>query len=154
MTAASIMDTAPAVLKSTDTIREAANCIMEHRYRSVPVLDPDGRYLGVFGVNCLLRLVLPKAAIMEHGLADVSFIRDSLTDLHERLREVEDLPVTHCLNVGVEAVPPDEPLEETLLRLYRTKSSIPVVAPDSGKLLGMISYWDVGRHIQSAPEAH
>ena len=150
MSAASIMDTTPAVLKATDTIREAARCIMEHRYRSVPVLDPNGCYLGVFGVNCLLRQVLPKAAIMEDGLDDVSFIRESLTDLHERLREVEDLPVTKCLNVGVEPIPPDTPLVETLLRLYRTKSSIPVVDPDSGKLLGMISYWDVGRHIQSA----
>lgn len=152
MTAASIMDTAPAVLSSTDTIREAANCIMEHRYRSVPVLDQNGCYLGVFGVNCLLRQVLPKAAIMEDGLEDVSFIREDLTELHERLREVETQLVTQCLNRGVEPVPPDMPLVETLLRLYRTRSSIPVVDPDSGKLLGMISYWDVGRHIQQAPE--
>ena len=153
MTAASIMDATPRTLKSTDTIREAARCIMEHRYRSVPVLDPNGRYLGVFGVNCLLRQVLPKAAIMEDGLEDVSFIRESLGDLHERLREVEHQPVTQCLNVGIEPIAADTPLVETLLRLYRTKSSIPVVDPDSGRLLGVISYWDVGRHIQSAPES-
>lgn len=146
------MDTAPAVLHSTDTIREAAHCIMEYRYRSVPVLDQNGCYLGVFGVNCLLRQVLPKAAIMEDGLEDVSFIREGLSELHERLREVEAQPVTQCLNRGVEPVPPDMPLVETLLRLYRTRSSIPVVDPDSGKLLGMISYWDAGRHIQQAPE--
>jgi len=150
MSAADIMDTAPAVLQSTDTIREAAKCIMEHRYRSVPVLDPDGCYLGVFGVNCLLRQILPKAAVMEDGLEDVSFIRETLGDLHERLRELEEQPVSVCLNAGVEPVPPDTPLVETLLRLYRTRSSIPVVDPDTGRLLGMISYWDVGRHIQSA----
>jgi CBS domain-containing protein len=54
------------------------------------------------------------------------------------------------MNTDVEPVPPDKPLVETLLILYRTKNSIPVVDPDTGKLLGMISYWDVGEHILSA----
>ena len=150
MTAASIMNPHPAVLKSTDTIGAGARCIMEHRYRSVPVIDSDGCYLGIFGVNCLLRQVLPKAAIMEDGLDDVSFIHETLAELHDRLHEVEALQVTVCMNGEIEPVAPDTPLVETLLRLYRTKSSIPVVDPDSGKLLGMVSYWDAGRHIQSA----
>ncbi len=41
-------------------------------------------------------------------------------------------------------------LVETLLLLYRNKTSIPVVSPDTGRLLGMISYWDAGEHILSA----
>jgi CBS-domain-containing membrane protein len=123
---------------------------MEHRYRSVPVVDEDGCYMGMFGVNCLLRQVLPKAAIMEDGLENVSFIHETLADLHERLREVEDEPVTVCMNTEVETLPPDTPLIKTLLLLYRTKTSIPVVETGTCKLLGMISYWDVGRHILSA----
>jgi CBS domain-containing protein len=54
------------------------------------------------------------------------------------------------MNTNVETVPPDTPLIETLLLLYRTKASIPVVEPGTCKLLGMISYWDVGQHILSA----
>ena len=150
MTAARIMLPNPTVLKPKDLISTAARCIMEHRYRSVPVVDEDGCYMGMFGVNCLLRQVLPKAAIMEDGLDNVSFIHETLADLHERLREVEDEPVTVCMNTNVETVAPDTPLIETLMLLYRTKASIPVLEPDSCKLLGMISYWDVGRHILSA----
>ena len=150
MTAATIMLTNPTVLKPTDFISTAARCIMEHRYRSVPVVDEDGCYMGMFGVNCLLRQVLPKAAIMEDGLENVSFIHETLADLHERLREVEDEPVTVCMNTEVETLPPDTPLIKTLLLLYRTKTSIPVVETGTCKLLGMISYWDVGRHILSA----
>jgi CBS-domain-containing membrane protein len=144
------MDPNPTVLKATDSISTAARHIMEHRYRSVPVVDEDGCYMGMFGVNCLLRQVLPKAAIMEDGLDNVSFIHETLADLHERLREVEDEPVTVCMNTNVETVSPDTPLIETVLLLYRTKASIPVVKPGTCKLLGMISYWDVGRHILSA----
>lgn len=150
MTAATIMLTNPTVLKPTDFISTAASYIMEHRYRSVPVVDEDGCYMGMFGVNCLLRQVLPKAAIMEDGLDNVSFIHETLADLHDRLREVEDEPVTVCMNTNVETVAPDTPLIETLLLLYQTKTSIPVVEPGTCKLLGMISYWDVGRHILSA----
>jgi len=150
MTAALIMDPNPTALKPTDLISTAARYIMEHRYRSLPVVDEEGCYMGMFGVNCLLRLVLPRAAIMEHGLDNVSFIHETLADLHDRLREVEDEPVTICMHVEVETVPPDNPLVDTLLLLYRTKTSIPVMEPDTCKLLGMISYWDVGQNILSA----
>jgi CBS-domain-containing membrane protein len=93
---------------------------------------------------------MPRAAIMEYGLDNVSFIHETLADLHDRLREVEDEPVTICMHIEVETVPPDHPLVDTLLLLYRTKTSIPVMEPDTCKLLGMISYWDVGQHILSA----
>ncbi len=150
MTAASVMDPNPSTLKPTDVIGTAARCIMEHRYRSVPVVDSDGRYLGVFGVNCLLRLVLPQAAVMEQGLTNVSFVRETLGQLHARFRERENDPVSVCMNTGIQTVRPDTPLVETLLVLYNSRTSIPVVAED-GTLAGMISYWDVGRRILAAP---
>ena len=120
---------------------------MEKRYRSLPVVDEDGCYLGVFGVNCLLKQVLPKAALMEKGLTNVGFIHDSLADLHERLREKEDQPISICMNTDVRTIPPDTPLIETLLILHTQCASIPVVEEGSCKLVGMISYWDVGEKI-------
>lgn len=144
------MDPNPTSVKPTDLIRTAVAHIMKHRYRNLPVVDDDGCYLGVFGVNCLLKLVLPKAAIMEKGLDTVSFIHETLPDLHQRLREVENETVAVCMNTEVQTVAPDTPLVETLLILYRTKTSVPVVQPGTCKLLGMISYWDVGEAILSA----
>jgi len=150
MTASSIMDPHPTVLKPTDIIRTAMGYIMEHRYRNLPVVDDQGRYLGTFGVNCLLRLVLPKAALMEQGLESVAFVSESLHDLHDHLHELEDKPISLCMSTDVTTVPPDEPLVETLLILYRAKNSIPVVEPETGKLLGVISYWDAGEKILAA----
>lgn len=150
MSAASVMAQRPTVLQPTDIIKTAAAYIMEHRYRNLPVVDEDGRYLGVFGVNCLLKLVLPKAAIMKKGLDSVSFIHESLSDLHQRLREVENEPISVCMTTDLATVRPDTPLVETLLLMYRTKSSLPVVDPESGRLMGMISYWDVGEKILAA----
>ena len=149
-TASSVMDPHPTVVKATDLIHSAIEHIMKHRYRHLPVVDNEGRYLGIFGVNCLLRLVLPKAAVMDRGLNNLSFIHETPGDLHDRLLEYENEPVTTCMRTNIQAVYPDTPLVETLHQLYKTECCVPVVAPDSGKLLGMISYFDVGRHVMDS----
>jgi CBS-domain-containing membrane protein len=146
-TARDVMDPNPTVLSATDTVGTGIGYIMSGRFRNVPIVDPSGCYLGVFGVDCLLRLVLPKAALMEHGLTDISFVSDSLKDLRRRLRESEDQPVTICLSDEATVIAPDTPLLETLLLLHRTRRSIPVVNPEDGCLVGVVSYWDVGKAI-------
>jgi CBS domain-containing protein len=146
-TASAVMDPHPSVLHADETITKAVAIIMEHRYRNLPVVDSDGRYLGVFGINCLIRLILPQAALMERGLESLSFVSDTLHDLRRRLGEHMDDPVRVCMGEEVRVVRPDTPLIETLLILYRTRTSLPVVDPDSGLLVGMISYWDVGERI-------
>jgi len=150
MTAKSVMDPHPCILNPSDTIKTAAGYIMEHRYRNLPVVSDDGVFLGVFGVNCLLRLVLPKALFIDKGLDNVGFIHESLHDLHDRLREVENEPISVCMRQDAPTVSPDTPLVETLLLLYQQRTSIPVVVQGSGKLMGMISYFDVGEKILSA----
>ncbi|MFY9973996.1 MAG: CBS domain-containing protein [Chromatiaceae bacterium] len=146
-TARDVMDPNPTVLAATDTIAKGIGYIMENRFRNVPIVDDQGRYMGVFGVGCMLRLVLPRAALMEHGLTDISFVSDSLKDLRRRLREFEDKPVTICLSDEATVIEPDMPLLETLLVLYQTRRSVPVVDPKERRLLGVVSYWDVGRAI-------
>jgi CBS-domain-containing membrane protein len=84
---------------------------------------------------------------MEHGLTDISFVSDSLKELRRRLKESEDKPVTVCLSDEATVIPPDTPLLETLLVLHQTRRSVPVVNPDDGCLVGVVSYWDVGRAI-------
>ena len=150
MTATSIMDHNPTVVKPTDMIKTAIGYIMDNRYRNLPVVDEDGHYLGSFGVTCLLKNVLPKAVLMKHGLTSVPFLQETLADLHNRLRELENKPVAMCMNTDAVTIPPDTPLVQSLLILYKTRDSLPVVDTDSGKLLGVISYWDAGEKILSA----
>ncbi len=147
MFADAIMDPEPTVFKSSQKIRTAAHCILEHRFRHVPVVDDDGIYLGVFGVHCLLKLVLPKAATMGKGLNSISFVHENLQHLNARFLEVQDNPLSTCINKNITTVNPDTPLVESLLILYNNKASIPVVEKGSEKLVGMISYFDVGEKI-------
>jgi CBS domain-containing protein len=149
------MDPYPTVLHPDDHIRTAAEYVMKNRYRRIPVVDDEGRFLGVFGVNCLLRLVLPHAAIMDKGLDSVHFARETLADLYRRYMEKSDEKVVTCMDKGeVETVGPDTPLLEAALVLYRTRASLPVVDPETGKLVGVISYWDLGERVLEEGRDH
>ena len=150
MKAADVMDPHPSSLKPGDTIGYGAAIIMDHRYRNLPVVDDEGCYLGMFGINCLLKQVIPKAVLMHKGLENVSFIHESMHDLYERFAEARDKPIEFCMSHDIHPVAPNTPLTETLLQLYETRSSIPVVEPGSCRLMGMISYFDVGNKILQA----
>ncbi len=154
VTAEQLMNRHPVVLRDTDTIGTAAEQIMSHRFRSLPVVDQEGRFLGILGVSCMLRLVLPKAATLKKGLTGLPYLSNSLEDLRDRLNGVIDQPVTVCLDPDVPVVHPDTPMLETLLTLYRTKTALGVVEEKTRRLLGVISYFDVGERImaESAPK--
>ena len=153
MNASQAMDPNPTTLKAGDTIECAAKYIMKHRYRNLPVVDDNSCYIGMFGVNCLLKLVIPQAVFLPNGLENVSFIHESFEDLFNRFDEVKDQPISVCINKELKPVTPDTPLTETMLQLYKTRSSIPVVEEGSCKLLGMISYWDIGEKILAAGDS-
>lgn len=150
MTARLVMNTNPAVLRNTDKVSLAADHIMAQRCRRLPVVDEDGKYIGVFGINCLLRLVLPRALVMEGGLENAAFMKADLADLHRRFNKHMDDPISVCMGDVAQTVAPDTPLLETLRLLYNHKGSMPVVDPDDGKLLGVVTYWDVGAAILAA----
>jgi CBS domain-containing protein len=150
MTAATLMDPNPKVLHPEDSIITGIEIVMKYRYRRLPVVDAEGIFQGVFGVNCLLRMALPKAVVMEDGLENIHFVRETLPDLRRRLKEVENEPIAMCMRQESIQIAPDLPLLETLRTLYLACASLPVVDPDSGKLLGIISYFDAGEKIMSA----
>lgn len=153
MNASEAMDPNPTTLKPGDTVECAAKYIMKHRYRNLPVVDDNSCYVGMFGVNCLLKLVIPKAVFYPRGLENVSFIHESFEDLSDRFDEVKDQPISICINKEIKSVAPDTPLTELMLQLYNTRASIPVVEAGSCKLLGMISYWDIGEKIIAARDS-
>jgi hypothetical protein len=71
-----------------------------------------------------------------------------LDDLRARLKKYLDKPITLCLKENnVAVVHPDTPTVATLLTLYKTRSNLPVVEKDTGRLLGTISYYNVGAKI-------
>ena len=144
MTARLVMNDRPVTLRETDRLRDAAEIILTHHFRNVPVVDDTGRYLGVISSNRLLKAILPKAATMNEGMADLSFVKDTIEELRERWEESADLLVTAVMDTEIRTVTPDTSLTETLLELYHNRTSLPVVEEETGRLVGIVSHWGVG----------
>jgi len=143
MTAASIMNAQPVVLHDTDTIAHALAALQQHRARSLPVVDERNRFLGQFGMHAVLGLLLPRAATLNTGLRDLSFVADEPEHLRERLCHISGENVANHLEAAPDVVEPDTPLSEILLVLYRHGGNLAVVDKANGALAGVISPWDV-----------
>jgi CBS domain-containing protein len=149
MSLASLMHPNPVTVRANQTVGEAVGVLVQHTFRSVPVLGPDGVMIGQFGLHAMLRMLVPRIATDPDGLTDLSFLRDDLPDLQRRLRGFWDKPVGQFAENDAPIVHLDTGLGEVVLALYRSHDSLPVVDRASGRLLGIVSYWDVVRRLVS-----
>lgn len=143
----SIMSAPPAVLKPTDSVSFALRTMVEQRLPALPVVESDGRYLGMLPRSQLIALAMPRVLSHEdekHPLShmlQVGFIQESLADLQARMDAVANEPLSRHLDTEVPVLSPDTPLMNAILYLYRQRNILPVV--DNGKLVGIVSVWDV-----------
>lgn len=145
MTARLLMDPNPIRIHPSDTIGIAARKIMRRRYRSLPVVDDDRVFLGVVKVNHMLGIILPEHATgMSIEAATEAYRELSLDDLRENLDRMMNDPITPCIEEEPVTIAPETSLIETLLTMYHHERNLPVVDRETGKLEGMISYYDIG----------
>jgi CBS domain-containing protein len=141
MTCRTLMSRNPATLRPDDTVADAARRIAERKRLTLPVVEPDGCYVGLFGVPELLGLLLPAAAA-EGLLPDLAFLSDDTRALRERLAGRADEPVGPLAATDLPVLRPDTPLVEGLFLMRKHRSPLPVVAEEDGKLLGLLSFWE------------
>lgn len=143
MTARTLMNPNPMTLGPSDTVATAADRILKHHLRHLPVVDEQGRYLGTFSVYSLLKLTLPQAVLDKHGLDNVSFVTEHVSDLARRLGGRREEPVRNWLNIHEVAHPNTPAMKMMLLMLHGRTTSVPVVNKETGRLEGIVSFWDV-----------
>jgi CBS domain-containing protein len=147
MTFTETPSTAPVTLQPTDTVERAAELLVREGALALPVVGPSGAFVGLFGVRDLAALLLPRAVTLGVGLeelADLDFVADSLEELRERMAHVCHDPVADHLSDGANRVlHPDSSFTEALFLLHRSGRDLPVVDSSTGKLVRMVSPWDV-----------
>ena len=148
MTVENIMSFRLVKLKPTDRVCDALKIMHERQIRNLPVVKENDEFVGLFGIRPLIRLLLPKASQVDHGLKDLNFMPDSAGELYERLQEIGEKPVADFLE------------KKKHLTFCKPSTSFPAVMelldqiPDSSlpvivlkgkhkKLVGMVSAWDV-----------
>ncbi|MBL3601351.1 MAG: CBS domain-containing protein [gamma proteobacterium endosymbiont of Lamellibrachia anaximandri] len=148
MTAESIMSFRLVKLKPTDKVCDALRVMHAQQIRNLPVVDENDQFVGLFGIRRLTRLLLPKAAQMNLGLQDLSFMPDEMSEMAERIKEVSQRPVSDFLEKKKRLMfcKPSTGFPEVLELLDQSvDTSLPVIVlkGKKKKLVGMVSAWDV-----------
>jgi CBS domain-containing protein len=135
-----IMSTDVLTLGPDDTVEKAVELMIEHSVRNLPVVDGQGRLLGIFSTYRLLELLLPVAVTVFHGLTDLAFVEDSYDDVRERIRSLHGQRVRAVMRTkDFHSVRPDTPFIEGVLLLHKYRTRLPVV-DENGKLVGIAAY--------------
>lgn len=156
MTCAAMMSAPSVVLAPDDTIAYALRLMIEHRVVSIPVVNAQGRYLGMLPRSRLIGLAIPRVLSYEDAkyppnpLLEVGFIQESLADLQARLDAVSDQPVSAYLDANVPTLTTESPLMSALFYLHKLRTVLPVV--EEGRLKGIVSIWSVLASIGRIPE--
>jgi CBS-domain-containing membrane protein len=157
ITCRSIMASAHPVLTTGMTIIECVRRLLENRVLAMPVVDENGRYLGQFRKNQLISQVLPQAAVNDQRferiarMIDAGMLRDTMADVRERFAAIAHDPVTLHLDKAAPVLKPDQPLVAAMFYLFLGRNFLPVVEPETGMLVGVVSAWDVLENIILKP---
>jgi CBS-domain-containing membrane protein len=139
-----IMTVNPPTVRDTDSIAVATALLIEGRHLGLPVIDKDGRYIGMFGTDELLSLVVPRVAIAGSNVVpNLRFVGDNPNALGERFQQSAQQSVGTVADRNAIALGPDTPQIEAFRIFCRSRASLPVVEPGSRKLVGLVSYFDV-----------
>jgi acetoin utilization protein AcuB len=137
MTARDIMTADPATVTPAATIAEAWDLMRELDVRHLPVVEGEA-LVGMLSDRDL-------------GSLDVSRLltEEGADALRRRLAR----PVIQLMSADVVAVEPETEVSELVaLFLEHKVGAIPVVAPDTRQILGIVSYIDVLRVLQEVLE--
>jgi CBS domain-containing protein len=129
-------------ISDSATIREAAALFVEEHIGTLPVVDGNGKLVGILHIRDLLELVMPSFVRL---VEDFDFVRGDFSIFETLLpeQEVADQPASSIM-VGPESVR----ASSGLLRAFAIMNShhlydLPVV-DDDGRLVGLASRVDIG----------
>ena len=130
-------------LAATDSVDVALRRMLDDSVSDLPVVDASGALVGMFKLDKLYAMLLPRAALLGHGMPDLTFVSDTLQELREKMRDIGDDPVLDYVIKADHVIHPDTPPLEIVLLLHNGVNNVPVVDKDSRRLVGMVSARDL-----------
>jgi len=152
-----VMTTNYTFLTAEMTLRECLEAMVKNKVLAMPVVDDQGRYIGQFRKNLLIASILPQVAVhdprFDHvsRLIDGGLLAESMDDVRERFAFIADKPVRRYLDTDTPVLQPDQPLVTAMFYLFHGRNFLPVVEPDSGLLVGVLSAWSILESISPEP---
>ncbi|MBI3398442.1 MAG: CBS domain-containing protein [Deltaproteobacteria bacterium] len=147
MNAATIMTTNVATTKCGKTVAEAMQILKDERIRQMPIVDNNNKAIGLLASKKLLYLTLPRY-ISEGLLKDVKFAPD-LPQFHKRCAELAGKDVCEVMDKEFAKIGPEVSVMEVATIFLSSERPIEciLVVDNEGRLLGIISPWDIFKRL-------
>jgi len=142
MKVADLMTRAPEILRPKATLEEAARKILETRYGGFPVVDEEGRLLGLLQVEELLPRPenVPFSDVEALQLFGEWVDEDTLQEIYRRYQST---PVEAVMLKEIPRVHPEDPLGKALQVLLTTEVRHLPVVDQEDKVVGILTRSDI-----------
>ena len=136
-----------ATLRPDQPIAEAADALAEGRYGAMPVVDADGRFLGLLRDEDLIaseaRVHVPTYLML---LGTSLPLPGSMKRFEHELQKFAGATVTDVMDDHPETVTSDVTLEDVATLMHdRELTHVPVI--DDGRVVGLVARSDIVRFI-------
>lgn len=150
-TVAEVMTPDPAVVKATDPLQQAIAILVEKKISALPVVDEAGKVVGVIsdsdltwqetGVDTPPYIMLLDSVIYLQNPAKYD------AEIHKALGQT----VGEVMSKKAYTIPPDRPVRDAAHLMHEKHvGRLPVVDPDSHKIIGIITQGDIIRTMAQA----
>ena len=143
-----VMSTPVVTLRADDKVEHAADVLADKNVGSLPVVDVDGKLLGVLRDD---DLIASEARV--HVPTFINFLGlgmpfpGEMKHLEHELKKIAGATLRDVMQVDVPTVAPDATLEDVATIMHdRGVNSVPVLDAD-GKVVGIVARADIVRFI-------
>ncbi len=144
--AAEVMNRDVRSIGPQQTVREAAQLMLETGLRSLPVVEVDGRLIGMLSRADLLQVVVTSPLMSQ----EASSLTQPLSRMGALTQEpVQDQPVADFLRADVATVEEETPMAEVIDALITSPYKRVLVVDQEQRVCGIISDVDVLLRVQS-----
>jgi CBS domain-containing protein len=148
-TAADLMTPNPATLRADATVPEAIVFLAEHRYGGAPVVDATGQPVGVLSHADLVGRVGYVVARPDYfATADLNVRLEGDREIPCDQVDIAKLKVRDIMTPHLAAVAPETPIDQVVAKFLEQQVHRLFVMGSDGILMGVISFFDVLRHLQ------
>ena len=138
MPCSDMMITDVVTLKAGQTVGEAIRKIEDTNVRFAPVLDDEGRLVGVFSTRSLMKSLLPVSVTMERGLESLDFVMGTAPMLAKKLSNELPRNVEDVMTKDPATIFPEISTWEAIRLMEVSGNPLPVV-DRAKKFLGLIT---------------
>lgn len=135
-----VMGPVAVPLYADDPAGTAIDFMREKRSGLVPVIDRDGKFVGLLSGDRMMHFMIPRAITMMKGKKRASYLRESPAELQARLDRLREQTIGDLVDPDVKVAREDTPFIDAMMLISEKQFVVPVLDKDD-RLVGAISFF-------------